>query len=211
VEWLHACNYEVFGGTSRGFLRTMVIQFTFIGAFGYYLGMPGMVAYIPAIALTWIGFQLHGRLLYPVSRRMRATLLFYGSVAEMAAICVFALATLGVLHAIGPRAGVEADGTAVEAIPMIFFIFAWAPVGQWGKVGRPLMTDQFGSLRQTVIAFGMMALWIVAAIISHKMTGALTSLARGALVLAVSTLTYATYWFALRWYYARRDIVFVAA
>lgn len=209
TDWLLAANYEVFGETSGGFLRRLLVQFLFIGSFAYYLGTPGMVAYIPAVTLAFMGLQLHGRFLYPLSRSTRAGLLFWGSLLETAAVFTFAAVALAVLHAAGPRPGVTADGSPAGAMRLALFIFALAPIGHWARVGRPLMSEQFSSLRHTVIAFALMALWIVAAILLHEFGEDLPLAYVGALTAALAVTTYTAFWFALRWYYARRDIVFV--
>ncbi|HUF65231.1 MAG TPA: hypothetical protein VMM17_04575 [Gemmatimonadaceae bacterium] len=210
-DWLLAANYETFGARSGGFLLRVLIQFVFIGSFAYYLGTPTMVAYIPAVVLAWTGFQLQGRFLYPVSRGTRAELLFWGSLLEIVATFSFAAVTLGVLYLVGPRHGVMPDDSVGGALRLAFFIYALAPIGHWGRVGHPLVSEQFASLRHTVVAFAMMAVWITAAILSNEFGEGLAPAPLGALIAALSLTSYTVYWFALRWYYARRDIVFTPA
>ena len=211
TDWLRAGSYETFGGRGRGYMSTLALQFLIVSAMAYYFASPAMVAYMPAMTSSWMAPQLRGRFHYPLSRHDRARLIFWGSLAEILAITLLAVVSLGILYELGPRRGWDhaRAATFADALPLVFAVLAWAPVGQWARVGRPFLEEDTASVRQMAVVFGFLMAWVALAILSGEWLARLNPAPRYTLLVALAAITQTAYWHALRWYHARKDIVFL--
>lgn len=214
-NWVRAAHYETFGARSRGFFTFTLFNVLFIGVFAYYVGEPDMVVFIPAIGATMGTFHLGGRFLYPLARSERARITYVASLLQITTIFALSAVALTAMYALG--VSVEPGRrpqTLANTIPLVLFFMAWAPLGQLGNIrGRP-MDEMFVSVRQGLTVFALMMAWMAGALRSHdayaeaELFAELPYATRLALIGVLIAITQTAYWYALRWYYAHRDIVF---
>ena len=213
ADWVRATDYENFGASGGGWLKTLSVTVLYYGGAAYVLGNPSFAAVMGMMALTMSGHRLVGSGVYPISRSARANLLFVCSIVDSVAyFLLVSILTLALANSGLPRF-MTPDGIPERplAMMMMYFplAFIWAPVAQWAFVTRPVA-------RRIKTSFGLRDFaHMIAAVTFVFATYELVRWANRAYsapvvaagIVLAAAVVYALYWFALRWHFSRRNLV----
>lgn len=204
VAWVRAAAYEHVGGVPWGW-AFLISGNIAIGAIAY-ISSPSVVL-ITCFSLALSGIQLRAGILYPLSRRQRARLLFAGNLLDVVLLTTLAGATAGTLallevpHMRGP-------GSMPFELPIgMALAFAVGPIAQWARARGPVPPDAMMRMGRHVIH--MVAAWIAALVAMVMLLSerpALDLRTRLAIVALLIVVSQAAHYVRLQRLYAAHDV-----
>jgi hypothetical protein len=205
--WMRGAAYE----STHGQPLWLIVLFgpVFVVFWAHLANLTSMATMLAAISFSQGRLLLSPALLHPLSRRRRATIAVTGS-ALHAALFVLSMAALALaVEALGvpPLAWFsEPQSRPVGWGAVLLMTFAWSPVVLWGPVRWP----GFMRMNSNAEAFKGIALMVPYASAAMFSVGALERLGTPMMFLAAAA-TAAVVWglfaLAVRWHYARADLV----
>ncbi|MBA2688322.1 MAG: hypothetical protein H0U64_09500 [Gemmatimonadaceae bacterium] len=216
-DWVSAGYYETFSSRSGTWVRYAATLVAWGAIWSWAVGNPSFMMLIAGQTVIFGGLQLRTGFIYPLARDQRRNVFYASCLLENAFISVLSAILLWGLFTFGPGSITAFIGyrekeniSGLVAVGHAALLFMLLPIAQWAKIKGPLNPRAgVSQSRKMLKAWGFAMLF---AVVAMAVTFTLfprrsTVPAAWLLVLAMTLMIQALFWFAIQRHFRRADIV----